>query len=342
MKRMLLALAIFTLALCAEGQGNGVLTITVTNTAVNITTDRPCNRVLVRENSASPSAIFSITLSGTSTAMNFAAGTQYVIIAPGGSNWAAGTTIATIVATTSGPFTFTGTESIGQGSYIARTSSPTGGGGGSNPPGPQFIQAGLCSSGGANCTIAKTFNAGDHVIVAMSSNSGSTNTLSVSDTVNTYNVISAKITTGTLTMEIWEADNVTAGARTITCSATNTADFLLCQSFEIYDGLTTSALDQIASASPTSTTAPSSGASPTTTQANELVFGFYAQATLNSSLAAGSGFTLVYQGTSCVISASSLYSMAIEMQPVFAKGAQTATFALGTSASGIAQVLTFL
>jgi hypothetical protein len=123
------ALLFLAAALGASAQSTGVITITVTNAAANITVDRACNRVLVRENSASPTAVFSITLSGTSTAQNFPAGSQYLIVNPSGNNWPSGTTIATIVATAAGPFTFTGTETVGPGPQTVNNSASGGGSG---------------------------------------------------------------------------------------------------------------------------------------------------------------------------------------------------------------------
>ena len=130
MKRTFLVLAILAAALCSRAQSTGVISITVTNTAANIVVDRPCNRVVVRENSATPTAIFSITLSGTTTALNYPAGTQFAIVNPQGSNWPTGAVIALIVATTAGPFTFTGTETIGQGSQTVNNSASSSGGSG--------------------------------------------------------------------------------------------------------------------------------------------------------------------------------------------------------------------
>lgn len=157
-------LLILAAAAGAHAQGNGVIAITVTNAATTIVTDRPCNRVLVRENSASPTAVFSITLSGNSTAINFAAGTQYLIVAPGGSNWSTGTNIASIVATTAGPFTFAGVESIGQGSTTINNSAQTGSGGSTVYPG-----AGVGNSTGSAWATSYAVGTGNNDLVQLTS-----------------------------------------------------------------------------------------------------------------------------------------------------------------------------
>jgi hypothetical protein len=102
---------------------NGVVTITVTNVAANITVDRECNFVVIRENAATPTAVFDITIGVSATAHHYAAGTQYVFAAQkgsGGAPFKSGTTIGTIVATTAGPFTFTADESYGDPSLAAK------------------------------------------------------------------------------------------------------------------------------------------------------------------------------------------------------------------------------
>lgn len=127
----------FLLPLFARAQQpiNGVVPITVTNTPANITVDRTCYYVVVRENASSPSAVFSITLSGTSVAQNFNAGAAFVFNAPQGNPFTAGQTIGTIVATTSGPFTFTATESANAPPSMQARITTGGGGAPSGPAG---------------------------------------------------------------------------------------------------------------------------------------------------------------------------------------------------------------
>jgi hypothetical protein len=109
---MLKKLTILALLLCISGVAhaqNHVQTISVTNVAATITADGNYTQILVRENSALPTAVFSITLAGSSTAMNFPAGTQFVFYG----NFVSGQAIGTITATTSGPFSFVAVESNG-------------------------------------------------------------------------------------------------------------------------------------------------------------------------------------------------------------------------------------
>jgi hypothetical protein len=104
-------------------QNNGVVSITVTNVAANITVDRDCNYVVIRENAATPTAVFDLTIGTSVTAHHYAAGTQYVFTAQkgsGGGPFKSGSTIGTIVATTAGPFTFTADEFYGDPSLAAK------------------------------------------------------------------------------------------------------------------------------------------------------------------------------------------------------------------------------
>src|SRR5579862_6861572 len=128
----LLALSICSIA---RAQQQKVQTLSVTNSPLTITADMTGNAVVVRENSASPTAVFSVTLAGTTTAQNYAAGTQFVFNGP----YVSGQVIGTIVATTAGPFSFTAVESNGTPSMSAKASSS----GGGAPSGP----AGGCFSG---------------------------------------------------------------------------------------------------------------------------------------------------------------------------------------------------
>lgn len=136
MKRLIQALALILLVgiPIAAKADNGVVTITVTNVAANITVDRDCNFVVIRENSATPTAVFDITIAGSATAHHYAAGTQYIFAAPKGAGgapiggWAfhSGNVIGTIVATTAGPFTFTADESFGEPSLAAKNGTGAG------------------------------------------------------------------------------------------------------------------------------------------------------------------------------------------------------------------------
>jgi hypothetical protein len=109
---MLKKLTILALLLCVSGVAraqNHVQTLSVTNVAATITTDGSYNQILIRENSATPTAVFSITLTGSSTAINYPAGTQFIF----SGNFVSGQAIGKIVATTSGPFSFVAVESNG-------------------------------------------------------------------------------------------------------------------------------------------------------------------------------------------------------------------------------------
>jgi hypothetical protein len=125
---MLKKLIILALLLCVSGVAraqNHVQTISVTNVAATITADGSYNQILIRENSATPTAVFSITLTGSSTAINYPAGTQFIF----SGNFVSGQAIGTITATTSGPFSFVAVESSGPPSQSVKNMILSGGSG---------------------------------------------------------------------------------------------------------------------------------------------------------------------------------------------------------------------
>ncbi len=113
MKRILLILAQVCLVVLVSGNivraQNHTQTVSVSNSPANITADGNYNQILLRENSATPTAVFSITLAGSSTALNYPAGAQFLF----SGNFVNGQVIGTIVATAGGPFTFIAVEASG-------------------------------------------------------------------------------------------------------------------------------------------------------------------------------------------------------------------------------------
>lgn len=106
---ILLVLAV--LAAPAFAQGFFTETISVTNSPTNIVVNKPVSAVVIRENSANPTAVFSITPAAAgSVAVNLRAGQSYVFSNAnsygGTSQYGIGTVLGTIVATTAGPFSF--------------------------------------------------------------------------------------------------------------------------------------------------------------------------------------------------------------------------------------------
>ena len=151
MKRTLFILAqvfLFVLvsANIARAQ-NHVQTITVTNGTTTITADGNYNQVLVRENAASPSAAFSITLSGTSTALNYPAGTQFLFTG----NFVNGQAIGTIQATSAGPFTFIAVEASGPPSMSVKNTILSGGSSGNATSIQGLAVSSTAPTGGVNC-----------------------------------------------------------------------------------------------------------------------------------------------------------------------------------------------
>src|SRR5580700_1127929 len=151
MKRALFILAqvclfILVSANIARAQ-NHVQTLTVTNGTTTITADGNYNQVLVRENAATPSAAFSITLAGTSTALNYPAGTQFLFTG----NFVNGQAIGTIQATTAGPFTFIAVEANGPPSMSVKNTILSGGSSGNATSIQGLAVSSTAPTGGVNC-----------------------------------------------------------------------------------------------------------------------------------------------------------------------------------------------
>jgi hypothetical protein len=166
-------------------------------------------------------------------------------------------------------------------------------------------------------------------------------TVAVTDSLgNAYTqAVAAVQTADGSQVRLFYARNIAAGLNTVTAtfSASNAHPWLA--SYE-YHGLSlTAPLDQTAGTSG-STIAPSSGPTPTTTSANELVFaGFGLPASYTGTQAAGSGFTLLnnVQNTGATL----VSTAATESRATAATGPQTGTFSLGTVANWTAIVATF-
>jgi len=129
MKRILFTLAQLCLLILVSANivqaQNHTQTVSVTNVAANITADGNYNQILLRENSATPTAAFSITLAGSSTAINYPAGTQFLF----SGNFMNGQVIGTIQATTAGPFAFIAVEASGPPSMSVKNTIIGGGSG---------------------------------------------------------------------------------------------------------------------------------------------------------------------------------------------------------------------
>lgn len=108
---------ILTAAACAvlfmlTASAQNPITIAVSSTPAAIVTTQPANYMKVRENSASPACGFTIILPGSTTALTYAAGTEFQFVAGPNAPWPSGTTIGTITST-GGSCTFVGVQSVG-------------------------------------------------------------------------------------------------------------------------------------------------------------------------------------------------------------------------------------
>jgi hypothetical protein len=145
---------------------NHTQTVSVTNVAANITADGNYNQVLLRENSATPTAAFSIILAGSSTAINYPAGTQFLF----SGNFSNGQVIGTIQATTAGPFTFIAVEASGPPSMSVKNTI-IGGGSGNATSIQGLAVSSSAPTGGVNCFET---NSGDTQALWVACGSGGT------------------------------------------------------------------------------------------------------------------------------------------------------------------------
>ena len=184
--------------------------------------------------------------------------------------------------------------------------------------------------------FAGSTTSGNLIVVTTADDSGLTTSVSaVADSKgNAYTQV-VNISSSS-SMQIWYAKNITGGASHTVSATWNTGNtgrcVLVAQEFSGCD--TSNPLDQNTSTGSTGT-AVSSGASPTTTQAAELVVGGASHDALASAFSLGSGYTNL--GTVNVANCA----VAMESKVVAATGAQTATFTIAASRTWICGVVTF-
>jgi hypothetical protein len=209
---------------------------------------------------------------------------------------------------------------------------------GSSGGGIGLVQANALQ-GSAVASLSVAFpvaNTPGNLIIAFVRMSTSTQTVALTDTAgNIYVQAVAQVQTADGSqVQLFYAKNILGAANTVkaTFSATNNHPWLAIYE---YQGLNTvNPLDQVASAQGNGAT-PSSGATPTTTSASELVFaGFGFPASYTGTQAAGAGFTLVQNDTGTSPGAD-------ESMLTTATGTYTGTFNLSSIANWSAIVATF-
>ena len=196
--------------------------------------------------------------------------------------------------------------------------------------------------GSSVSSVAATFptsNTAGNLIVAFVRASTTTQTITLSDSAgNTYSkAVGTGQTTDGHQVAIFYAPNIKAGANTVTASFSGTNNHPFLAIYE-YSGVSrTSPLDKTAGAQGTNASV-SSGATATTTAANELVFaGMGLPSSSTVTWVAGSGFTLEQQDTR-----TSGSRAATEDQEVTATGAYAGTFSLSGASNWSAVVATFI
>jgi hypothetical protein len=190
-------------------------------------------------------------------------------------------------------------------------------------------------------TTFTTANTAGNLIIAFVRMSTTTQTAALSDSHgNAYVQAVAQVQSSDGSqVRLFYARNILAGPNTVTATFSGSNNHPWLAVYE-YSGLSTTVpLDQTASAQGNSV-APSSGATPTTTSASELVFAaFGLPASYTGTQAAGTGFAILNNVANT--GATQVSTAATESRQVAATGPQTGTFNLGTVANWSAIVATF-
>jgi hypothetical protein len=179
-------------------------------------------------------------------------------------------------------------------------------------------------------------NTAGNLIIAFVRMNTTSATVNVTDTLgNTYVDAVAQVQNNDHSqVHLFYAKSVLGGANTVKAAFSSSNSHPWLATFE-YAGLNAAnPLDKTAHAQGRSTT-PSTGATPTTTNANELVFaGFGLPASYTGTQTAGTGYTLVQNDTGTSAAAT-------ESMLVTSTGSYTGTFRLSSSANWSAVVATF-
>lgn len=178
-------------------------------------------------------------------------------------------------------------------------------------------------------------NAAGNLIIVSARIGVNGRTITVTDSKgNTYTQDKFQ-TASAVDLAIYSAKNIAAGANTVTCSISGAADSIRLAIHE-YSGLATaSPLDQVASATATGTAADS-GATPTTTVADELLFACCATGS-GRDLTAGASFT----EREVVVQGAATERLLTEDRIVSATGAYNGLVTLGTSGLWCCAIATY-
>lgn len=202
---------------------------------------------------------------------------------------------------------------------------------------------GVDDSGTNATTIAAsiTVTAGNHIIAHVGwSDSGAITATCSDGTSYTSGAARVRDATEAQSGQVFYLENASGGSHPVTATFSTTTGFRRIRLYEVSGLLTSSSLDQAtgqAQVTPgTGTDAISSGASSTTTNANDFVMGF-AQDASNASPGSGT----VSAGTGYTAALASV-TMTGESKSVTTTGAQTATFTQSVAAARITHVVAFM
>ncbi len=203
---------------------------------------------------------------------------------------------------------------------------------------PAFVQSASASNATASTTCVFTYPAsvvsGNTLQVGAMWNSNTITATIASSPTNTWSSDVGPIRhISNRSAQVWHADNVVAGSTTVTvtfsASVTNS-----CSGHES-SGLATSASFDQSSSATGSNAAPNSGATPTTTVADEYLFGFAAGGTDTAPWTAGTGYTLRESSTNPDPGYGS------EDRIVSVTGAYTAAFTINVGSNWICIITTY-
>jgi hypothetical protein len=205
---------------------------------------------------------------------------------------------------------------------------------GGAPTAPGYVQAQNCTTGSTSCSISITATGGNSILVAVGQYSTITS-WTVSDTHNTYNAINTLYSVASCCgTQMFLATNITGGALSITCTPNTGVTTTTCIAIEMTPG-TAISVDQLATGTGTLTSAWTTSATATTTQANELLISCGGKPGSNvTSITAGGSWTIPANAN---LAASGFFC---EYQSVSATGAYSGSATAGAADTYAMQIAT--
>ena len=207
---------------------------------------------------------------------------------------------------------------------------------------PAFVNSGHAASGTANCAITLSVTSGNTLVFYLLSTTLSTNVLSVSDgNTNTYTSAVGPFTDAgkkqCASAGVDRSRRKTNAALVITGHVTLTTNFIGCVVYQFSGLAASSVVDQTATASFAATTAAVTGTTSTTTQASEILVGWFGAVPANTQpYTALGGYTIDTNGQGAGVGLTTMGEYLI----VSSTGTYQATATTANTVTGGAAIVT--